>query len=101
MYVFLRFICFGPISANGSVPFYRWPALGASSQMSRGYTEDGFRRTYSELPLKLQHACKVCVISAIQSTEAFDGIKGRLVVTNIFGTAHAYDSKPDLLKLTG
>ncbi|KAJ5730310.1 uncharacterized protein N7483_004818 [Penicillium malachiteum] len=42
-----------------------------------------------ELPQKLRRACKVCVESAILSTEAFDGVEGRLVVTNIFGTAHA------------
>lgn len=42
-----------------------------------------------DLPHKLQRACVVCVDSAIKSTEAFDGIKDRLVVTNIFGTAHA------------
>jgi gamma-glutamyl phosphate reductase len=31
------------------------------------------------------------------STVAFDGIKGRPVVTNIFGTAHAYvDSANDI-----
>jgi hypothetical protein len=41
------------------------------------------------LHVKVQRACRVCIDSAIQSTEAFDGIKGRLVVTNIFGTAHA------------
>ncbi|KAL4889784.1 hypothetical protein BDV59DRAFT_204975 [Aspergillus ambiguus] len=45
--------------------------------------------TYRELPAKLRRACKVCVDSAIMSTEAFDGIEGRPVVTNIFGTAHA------------
>jgi hypothetical protein len=42
-----------------------------------------------ELPQKLRRACKVCIESAILSTEAFDGIPDRLVVTNIFGTAHA------------
>lgn len=42
-----------------------------------------------DLPYKLRRACKVCVESAILSTEAFDGIEDRLVVTNIFGTAHA------------
>ncbi|KAJ5084234.1 hypothetical protein NUU61_008813 [Penicillium alfredii] len=42
-----------------------------------------------ELPQKLRRACKVCIDSAILSTEAFDGIPDRLVVTNIFGTAHA------------
>ena len=42
-----------------------------------------------DMPSKLRHACKVCVESAILSTTAFDGIEDRLVVTNIFGTAHA------------
>ena len=42
-----------------------------------------------DLPSKLRRACKVCVESAILSTKAFDGIDDRLVVTNIFGTAHA------------
>ncbi|KAB8212798.1 hypothetical protein BDV33DRAFT_231553 [Aspergillus novoparasiticus] len=44
---------------------------------------------YRDLPKKLQRACKVCIDSAILSTVAFDRIKGRPVVTNIFGTAHA------------
>lgn len=38
---------------------------------------------------KLCRFCKVCVESAILSTEASDGMENRLVVTNIFGTAHA------------
>ncbi|KAJ5471515.1 hypothetical protein N7530_008872 [Penicillium desertorum] len=43
-----------------------------------------------ELPKKLKAACYICIRSAIKSTEAFDGVGGhRLVVTNIFGTAHA------------
>ncbi|KAJ6168593.1 transcriptional regulator family: Fungal Specific TF [Penicillium chrysogenum] len=43
-----------------------------------------------ELPKKLKTACDICIRSAIKSTEAFDGVGGhRLVVTNIFGTAHA------------
>lgn len=44
---------------------------------------------YRDLNPKLRRACKVCIDSAILSTEAFDGITGRPVVTNIFGTAHA------------
>ncbi|KAH1323326.1 hypothetical protein KXX47_000814 [Aspergillus fumigatus] len=44
---------------------------------------------YRDLPPKLRRACKVCIDSAILSTEAFDGIEGRPIVTNIFGTAHA------------
>ncbi|KGO65745.1 hypothetical protein PEX1_083360 [Penicillium expansum] len=43
-----------------------------------------------DLPKKLKAACEICIASAIKSTEAFDGVGGhRLVVTNIFGTAHA------------
>ncbi|KAJ5791330.1 transcriptional regulator family: Fungal Specific TF [Penicillium psychrosexuale] len=43
-----------------------------------------------DLPRKLKGACDICIKSAIKSTEAFDGVGGhRLVVTNIFGTAHA------------
>jgi hypothetical protein len=43
-----------------------------------------------ELPEQLRAACDICIRSAIKSTEAFDGVAGhRLVVTNIFGTAHA------------
>ncbi|EKV13385.1 hypothetical protein PDIG_38840 [Penicillium digitatum PHI26] len=43
-----------------------------------------------DLPKKLKTACQICIASAIKSTEAFDGVGGhRLVVTNIFGTAHA------------
>ena len=48
--------------------------------------------TYHELPLCIQRACKMCIDSAILSTNVFDGIEGRPVVTNIFGTAHAYVS---------
>ncbi|KAJ6117911.1 hypothetical protein N7523_005662 [Penicillium sp. IBT 18751x] len=42
-----------------------------------------------ELPPKLRRSCKICIESAILSTTAFDGIPDRLVLTNIFGTAHA------------
>lgn len=45
--------------------------------------------TWPDLPAKLRRACTVCISSAIASTTAFDGIRGRPVVTNIFGTAHA------------
>ncbi|KAI9787488.1 MAG: hypothetical protein M1839_000017 [Geoglossum umbratile] len=34
-------------------------------------------------------ACKNCICAAIQSTKAFHGVRGRPIVTNIFGTAHA------------
>jgi hypothetical protein len=54
------------------------------------FLEDSVSTTaYRGLPLDLRRACKVCIDSAILSTEAFDGIEGRPIVTNIFGTAHA------------
>ncbi|KAL4942013.1 hypothetical protein BDV06DRAFT_222571 [Aspergillus oleicola] len=61
----------------------------ASSDMSYSQGANGTRKSHRDLPMKLRRACLVCVQSAIKSTEAFDGIKGRPVVTNIFGTAHA------------
>ncbi|KAJ5790047.1 uncharacterized protein N7518_007058 [Penicillium psychrosexuale] len=40
------------------------------------------------LPQPLLDACKICIKSAILNTMAFDRIEGRLIITNIFGTAH-------------
>jgi hypothetical protein len=56
--------------------------------------------TYQDLPPKLQRACKVCIDSAILSTEAFDGIKGHPIMTNIFGTAYAQFSNMLMLSAT-
>ncbi|KAI7978382.1 hypothetical protein EIK77_009227 [Talaromyces pinophilus] len=44
---------------------------------------------YDELDDKTRRACDQCITAAIQSTKAFHNIKGRPIVTNIFGTAHA------------
>ncbi|KAI9927385.1 hypothetical protein MW887_002997 [Aspergillus wentii] len=63
------------------------PSTRAQPPSSNG--NFGVAYHYRDLPTKLRRACKVCVDSAILSTEAFDGIEGRPVVTNIFGTAHA------------
>ena len=40
---------------------------------------------------EILQSAKTCVAAAVQSTEAFDNIinRQRLIVTNIFGTAHA------------
>ena len=41
---------------------------------------------------KVLNSCRTCVEMAIKSTLAFDGVQNhrqRLIVTNIFGTAHA------------
>ncbi|CEL01496.1 hypothetical protein ASPCAL01078 [Aspergillus calidoustus] len=61
-----------------------------SSDLGGGPRLDQKRvQTYRELPQKFRHSCKTCVDAAIASTEAFDRVQGRPVVTNIFGTAHA------------
>lgn len=59
-----------------------------SSSFPQGWTPPTVN--LRELPYKFRRACRICVESAILSTEAFDGIEDRLVVPNIFGTAHAY-----------
>lgn len=45
-----------------------------------------------------ERECRICVEAAMQSTVAFDGVRkyGRPIVTNIFGTAHAYVSVLEL-----
>lgn len=45
-----------------------------------------------EVPADILRSAQICVGAAMQSTIAFDNIikHRRLVVTNIFGTAHAY-----------
>lgn len=72
-----------PVQSSTTAPVGRWTSC-----------------TYRDLPSKLQQACKACIHSAILSTEAFDRIEGRPVLTNIFGTAHAYDPCSILPKLT-
>lgn len=42
-----------------------------------------------ELDPKDLAACMTCVEAAMNSTTAFDGVQGRPIITNIFGTAHA------------
>lgn len=44
-----------------------------------------------DLSPKARRACEICISSAKYSTTAFDGVqkKGRVIVTNIFGTSHA------------
>ena len=44
---------------------------------------------FEELNDETRRACEQCISAAIQSTRAFHNIQGRLIVTNIFGTAHA------------
>ncbi|KXG51317.1 uncharacterized protein PGRI_093290 [Penicillium griseofulvum] len=68
-------LLFDSPSDNGSIPAAGWQPPKVS---------------LNNIPRKLRAACDICIKSAIKSTEAFDGLGGdRLVVTNIFGTAHA------------
>lgn len=45
-----------------------------------------------DIPADIQRSAEICVKAAMNSTTAFDKIieRQRLVVTNVFGTAHAY-----------
>lgn len=69
------------VSDYGSTP------SNGTSTSTAGWTPP--KANLRDLPQKLRRACAVCIESAILSTEALDGIEDRLVVTNIFGTAHA------------
>lgn len=46
-------------------------------------------QTFERLEDWMSTACDNCVKAAIKSTTSFDKVPGRLVVTNILGTAHA------------
>lgn len=74
----------------------------ATPSGSRVLTRVDSRRSETLYPTTGQHTgaqpqnirereCRICVEAAMQSTVAFDGVRkyGRLIVTNIFGTAHA------------
>ncbi|KAF2834864.1 hypothetical protein M501DRAFT_501280 [Patellaria atrata CBS 101060] len=52
------------------------------------YTQ-GKPLTRDEQDLMIIRKCSECIQCAIRSTIAFDGCQSRIVVTNIFGTAHA------------
>lgn len=45
---------------------------------------------HGKVDLEVYEASKICVEAAMKSTTAYDGVEGRLIVTDIFGTAHAY-----------
>ena len=47
------------------------------------------RRTSETLDPRIRQAAEVCIQAAIRSTTVFDAVSGRLIITNIFGTAHA------------
>ena len=46
-------------------------------------------RSSTKIDSKIISASKLCVEAAIRSTTAFDKVPRRLIITNIFGTAHA------------
>lgn len=46
-------------------------------------------RCVENLKDEIREGAEACIHAAIRSTTAFDGVPPRLIVTNIFGTAHA------------
>ena len=74
--------------ASPSVEFH--PASSTSRRPSGMLPPPKMGSAQERLDPALFAACKTCIQAAIHSTIAFDGVEGRLIVTNIFGTAHAY-----------
>ena len=89
------------VSSAQSHPSPAMPHNPHSEGMERGTSDFGVppQHIYSsrdpqpsslnDLDPKVLQACRTCIEAAINSTTAFDGIEGRPIVTNIFGTAHA------------
>lgn len=46
-------------------------------------------RSVNALKPEIRCGVQACIHAAMRSTTAFDGVADRLIVTNIFGTAHA------------
>lgn len=66
---------------------------------ARGHTDPPVSVKLEEVDLKIMRAAEICVKAAIKSSVAFDGICKRPILTNIFGTAHAYVSSPTSISL--
>ncbi|KAL2428874.1 hypothetical protein ABEF95_008857 [Exophiala dermatitidis] len=66
------------------------PAPGFASPMGSQRNTQGFLPNDSSLEMEdLLRGARICIQAAIRSTTVFDKVPRRLVVTNIFGTAHA------------
>ncbi|EED21828.1 C6 finger domain protein, putative [Talaromyces stipitatus ATCC 10500] len=67
----------------------RWSSEPGMRQDLRDKSDIADTLKFDELDDDTRRACQQCITAAIQSTKAFHNIKGRPIVTNIFGTAHA------------
>lgn len=76
------------------------PVIGPAGQDGPTYTYPSRERQHGSMApprtpetdpgqLEILRSAAICVQAAMWSTVAFDGIQRRLIVTNIFGTAHA------------
>jgi hypothetical protein len=61
------------------------PASDKSQQLSPAVSQS----QASTFGQKTQKAAEECVMAAVRSTTVFDSVPERIIVTNIFGTAHA------------
>jgi hypothetical protein len=66
----------------------RWPSDMGPPGRAQSVSEQPPPKL-KELEPKVLEACIICIDSAYNSTVAFDGVEGRPIITNIFGTAHA------------
>lgn len=78
-----------PATTTGSMPS---STPGSSDFVRQGWSDE----RQDKQDRDIIEGCKRCIAAAKQSTVAFDRIRdhGRLVVTNIFGTAQAYVVTP-------
>jgi hypothetical protein len=65
------------------------PAISFSRRPSEMSPPQPRSCSLESLDPRFRQASEVCIQAAMNSTIALDGIQGRLIVTNIFGTAHA------------
>jgi hypothetical protein len=72
------------ISRSTGIPPGEDGSLGSPAQ-----SESRTTQSLHDLKPEIYDRTKACIQAAIRSTTAFDKIPPRLIVTNIFGTAHA------------
>lgn len=75
---------------NSQLPSPAAQHAHAASRFVRGASEMGPPvKSVDNLEPWIKQAAKTCIEAAIRSTTAFDAVPERLIITNIFGTAHA------------
>jgi hypothetical protein len=88
----------GAPSSRQPSPAMTQPAV--NSRHKRAGFEMRLILRVQELEPWMKESAKACVEAAIRSTTSFDAVKERLIITNIFGTAHTQFGKIIVLAAT-